>query len=60
MKIKAILAILLCKALKLVSRILHRGGTAMPGRWALKICPNLLGYLAGNVRSIAVTGTTVL
>ncbi|MCR4607408.1 MAG: MurT ligase domain-containing protein [Oscillospiraceae bacterium] len=57
MKIKAILAILLCKALKLVSRILHRGGTAMPGRWALKICPELLGYLAKDVRSIAITGT---
>ena len=57
MKIKAILAILLCKALKLISRILHRGGTAMPGRWALKICPDLLGYLAKDVSSVAITGT---
>ena len=57
MKVKAILAILLCKALRLVSRILRRGGTAMPGRFALKICPELLGYLAKDVRSVAITGT---
>ena len=57
MSIKAILAILLCKALRLVSRILHRGGTAMPGRFALKVCPELLSLLAKDVKSVAVTGT---
>ena len=57
MNLRAILAILLCKALRLVSRLLHRGGTAMPGRWALKVCPNLLALLAKDVKSVAITGT---
>ena len=57
MNLRAILAILLCKALRLVSRLLHRGGTAMPGRWALKLCPNLLELLARDVKSVAITGT---
>ena len=35
MNFRAVLAMLVCKALRLVSRILHRGGTAMPGRIAL-------------------------
>ena len=57
MNLRAILAILLCKALRLMSRLLHRGGTAMPGRWALKLCPNLLELLAKDVKSVAITGT---
>lgn len=57
MNLKAVIAIFLCKALRLVSRILHRGGTAMPGRYALKVCPELLGILAKNVKTVAVTGT---
>ena len=57
MNFRAILAILLCKALRLVSRILHRGGTAMPGRFALKVCPELLKLLAKDVQSVAITGT---
>ena len=57
MNLRAMLAILLCKALRLVSRLLHRGGTAMPGRWALKLCPNLLELLAKDVKSVAITGT---
>ena len=57
MKVKVILAIAVCKALRLVSRLLHRGGTAMPGRYALKICPQLLSVLARNVQTVAITGT---
>lgn len=57
MSLRAILAIILCKLLRLAARILHRGGTAMPGRYALKVCPNLLGVLAKDVKSVAVTGT---
>ncbi len=57
MGIKAILAVLLCKALRLISRILHRGGTAMPGRYALKLCPDLLSRLARSVQTVAITGT---
>ena len=57
MNIRAFLAIVLCKALRFLSRLLHRGGTAMPGRWAVRICPNLLSILARDVKAIAVTGT---
>ena len=50
MKIKVFFAMLVCKALRLVSRVLHRGGTAMPGRVALKICPELLRVLENQNR----------
>ena len=57
MKLKVILAILLGRAVRLVSRLVHRGGTDMPGRLALKICPELLSVLAKDVKSVAITGT---
>lgn len=57
MSLKVCLAIILCKALRLVSRLLHRGGTAMPGRYALKLCPELLSVLAKGVKVVAITGT---
>lgn len=57
MNFKVIIAIIICKALRLVSRLLHRGGTAMPGRVALRICPNLLERLARGVKTVAITGT---
>ncbi|MBR1456357.1 MAG: DUF1727 domain-containing protein [Oscillospiraceae bacterium] len=57
MTIRAVLAIALCKALRLFSRLVHRGGTAMPGRFALRVCPDLLAILARNVKSVAITGT---
>ena len=57
MNCKAILAILLCKLLRALSRLLHRGGTAMPGRWALKLCPDLLARLSKGVKTVVVTGT---
>ena len=57
MNCKAILAILLCKLLRGVSRLLRRGGTAMPGRFALKLCPDLLARLSKDVRTVVITGT---
>jgi len=57
MSFRAFLAICLCKLLRFVSRVLHRGGTAMPGRWALKVCPELLSILARGVKTVAITGT---
>ena len=57
MKIKVMCAVAVCKLLRLVSRILHKGGTAMPGRYALKICPELLSIVSANVKTVAVTGT---
>ena len=57
MNLRAILAILLCKLLRGFSRLVHRGGTAMPGRWALRLCPDLLARLARNVKTVVITGT---
>ena len=57
MSLRAVIAIIVCKALRLLSRILKRGGTALPGRYALKVCPQLLSVLAKDVKSIAITGT---
>ena len=57
MKLKVFLAILLGRAVRLVSRLVHRGGTDMPGRLALKLCPELLSVLARNVNCVAITGT---
>ncbi len=57
MSVRTFFAILLCRFLRFFSRVLHRGGTAMPGRWALKICPNLLSVLARGVTCVAITGT---
>ena len=57
MTFRAFLAICLCKLLRLFSRLVHRGGTAMPGRWALRVCPELLSILARDVKTVAITGT---
>ncbi len=57
MKIRFILAVIVCKLLKGFSQLVHRGGTAMPGRFAAKICPDMLGRLAKGVATVAITGT---
>ena len=54
---RAYLALILCKLLRILSRVLHRGGTAMPGRFAMKVCPDLLSRLSSGVKSVVVTGT---
>ena len=57
MSFRAFLAICLCRLLRGFSRLVHRGGTAMPGQWALRVCPNLLSILARGVKTVAITGT---
>ncbi|MBO6013838.1 MAG: DUF1727 domain-containing protein, partial [Oscillospiraceae bacterium] len=57
MKIRFLLAVIVCKFLKAFSLLVHRGGTAMPGRVASKICPDMLQRLAGGVDTVAITGT---
>lgn len=57
MSFRTFLAICLCRLLRGFSRLVHRGGTAMPGRWALKVCPDLLSVLARGVKTVAITGT---
>ena len=56
-KLRMFLAILAGRAVRLLSRLLHRGGTDMPGRVALRLCPELLRLLAADVKSLAITGT---
>ena len=51
------MAVALCKGLHLAARVLHRGGTAMPGRNALKLCPTLPAKLAEGVEILVITGT---
>ena len=57
MSLRTILGVAVCKGLHLVARLLRRGGTAMPGRYALKVCPDLLGTLAKGVDVLVITGT---
>lgn len=52
-----IFAIIICKLIRLGLRIIGRGGTALPGKIALRLCPNLLGHLTKDVRTIVITGT---
>ena len=57
MKIRITLAIFMCKLTRGVLRLFRRGGTALPGKVAIKICPDLLKHLAKDVKSVAITGT---
>ena len=51
------MGILTVRVLHFGIRLVHRGGTAFPGRIALKICPTLLSVLTRGVRTVAITGT---
>ena len=51
------LAILLCKLSRAALRVLGRGGTALPGTLALRVCPDIVARLARNIRTVMVTGT---
>ncbi len=54
---KVFFAVLACKLSRFLIRLLGRGGTDLPGRVALKLCPGLLGELAKGVTTVLVTGT---
>ena len=57
MNIKVPIAILAVRSVRLVARVLHKGGTAKPGEIALKICPDLLSHLSKGVKTVVITGT---
>ncbi len=40
-----------------ILKLLGKGGTSLPGKVVLKICPNILGELAKDMKVICVTGT---
>ena len=56
-KIRVFLACLLCRVMRAALRLLGRGGTALPGKAALKVCPSLLQELGKNVETVLITGT---
>lgn len=56
-RLRILLAIVITKLSVFVLRLLNRGGTSLPGKIALKICPTLLSELSGKFRVIMVTGT---
>ena len=56
-QIRIFFAVLVCKLSRAVIRLLGRGGTAFPGRMALKVCPDVLSALSKGVRTILITGT---
>ena len=57
MKLRIVLAVLLCKLIRFFLRVLGRGGTALPGKVAVWICPELLKHIAKGVKCVAITGT---
>ena len=56
MKIRVFTAILVCKIVRALARLMGRG-SSLPGKYALKICPDILTHLQLPGLSIAVTGS---
>ena len=54
---RAMVAIAVCKLLRRILRIAGRGGTNLPGKVALRLCPNILTLTAAGVRTVIVSGT---
>ena len=53
---RMLLAILLCKLGRFVGKLVGKG-SSLPGKLALKVCPDILGRVALPGRIIAVTGS---
>lgn len=53
---KLMLAIILCKVLRFVGKLVGRG-SSLPGQFALKVCPDVLGRVKLPAHIIAVTGS---
>lgn len=57
MNFRVAIAVTACKLSRRLIRLLGGGATDFPGKVALKLYPDLLGYLAHDVKTIIVTGT---
>ena len=55
--VRAIIAIAVCKLLRKGLRIAGHGGTNLPGKVALRLCPNILTLTAAGIRTVIVSGT---
>ena len=53
---RKLLAILVCKALRVVGKLVGKG-SSLPGKYALKICPDILSRVQLPQHIIAVTGS---
>ena len=53
---RKLLAIIVCKVLRLVGKVVGKG-SSLPGKYALKICPNILSLVKLPESVIAVTGS---
>ena len=52
---RMILAIIVCKLLRFIGKLVGKG-SSLPGKYALKICPDVLGRVKLPPTIIAVTG----
>ncbi|MBQ9984053.1 MAG: DUF1727 domain-containing protein [Lachnospiraceae bacterium] len=57
MSIRSIAAVWAGKFTTKILKIVGSGGTSLPGKIVLKMCPNILQHLAGDMKIICVTGT---
>lgn len=55
--IRIFLACLVCRTARTLLHLTGRGGTSLPGKLALRVCPDILPVVARGVQSILVTGT---
>ena len=56
MSLRVTAAVAACKLVRIVARVLKKGGTAKPGEIALKICTDLLSVVSRGVETVDVTG----
>lgn len=57
MSMRAALAVCAGKFTTKILKLMGSGGTSLPGKVVLKICPDILGHLAKDMKIICVTGT---
>lgn len=57
MSARATIAVWAGKFTTKILRLAGSGGTSLPGKVVLKLCPDILGHLAKNMKIICVTGT---
>lgn len=57
MSMRAILAVWAGKFTTKILKLVGSGGTSLPGKVVLKLCPDILGRMAGEMKVICVTGT---
>lgn len=57
MSVRSTLAVWAGKLTTGVLKLMGSGGTSLPGKVVLKICPDILGHLAKDMKVICVTGT---